>query len=185
MKLHKLLELVPDETPLPDREMTRRNIGALQALRLALFQHMFLRAVSVPPFSRANDISRDDVLEMFFTLRVEDGLAQLRRAFPIHFPSIGDFDVAEPSDYPDSSATGYGQIHRDFIDPDRALLCPDPADHHRHRQRVRRARVNNQRMVIAMVRHIGPWRSLGLFDVISTSAILLRGRIRPMKAPSR
>lgn len=117
MKLHRLLDLVPDEAPLPDREMTRRNIGALQAIRLALFQHMFLRTVMVPQFSRANDISREDVLEMFFTLRVEDGLAQLRRAFPVSFPSIGDFSIDEPSDYPDSSATGYAQIHRDYIDP--------------------------------------------------------------------
>ena len=89
----------------------------LQALRLALFQHMFLRAVMVPPFSRANDISRDDVLEMVFTLRIDDALAQLRRAFPISFPSIGDFSVAEPTDYPDEGATGYAAIHRDFIDP--------------------------------------------------------------------
>ena len=72
--------------PLPDREHTRRSLGVLQSLRIALFKHMFLRAVMVPPFSRANDISRDDVLEMFFSLRVDDGLAQLRRAFPIHFP---------------------------------------------------------------------------------------------------
>ncbi|MCT2400286.1 phosphoenolpyruvate carboxylase [Novosphingobium mangrovi (ex Huang et al. 2023)] len=117
MKLYKLLELIPDEAPLDDREHTRRSLGALQSLRIALFKHMFLRAVMVPPFSRANDISRDDVLEMFFSLRVEDGLAQLRRAFPIHFPSIGDFAVDEPSDYPDSSAAGYAQIHKDYIDP--------------------------------------------------------------------
>ena len=117
MKLYKLLELIPDESPLPDREHTRRSLGVLQSLRIALFKHMFLRAVMVPPFSRANDISRDDVLEMFFSLRVDDGLAQLRRAFPVHFPSIGDFAVDEPSDYPDSSASGYAQIHRDFIDP--------------------------------------------------------------------
>ena len=117
MKLHKLLELLPDETPQPDREHTRRSLGVLQSLRIALFKHMFLRAVGVPSFSRANDISREDVLEMVFTLRVDDALAQLRRAFPVHFPSIGDFEVAEPSDYPDSSATGYAQIHRDYIDP--------------------------------------------------------------------
>ncbi|WP_260924355.1 phosphoenolpyruvate carboxylase [Novosphingobium sp. 9] len=117
MKLHKLFELIPDEAPLPDRERTRRNIGALQAIRLALFQHMFLRTVSVPQFSRANDISRDDVLEMVFTLRIDDALAQMRRAFPVHFPSIRDFNVDEPSDYPDSSAGGYVQIHRDFIHP--------------------------------------------------------------------
>jgi phosphoenolpyruvate carboxylase len=117
LKLHRLLDLIPDEAPLSNREHTRRSLGVLHALRIALFQHMFLRSVMVPQFSRANDISRDDVLEMFFTLRVEDGLAQLRRAFPIHFPSIDDFAVDEPSDYPDSSATGYAQIHKDYIDP--------------------------------------------------------------------
>lgn len=117
LKLYRLLDLIPDETPLADREQTRRSLGVLHALRIALFQHMFLRSVMVPQFSRANDISRDDVLEMFFTLRVEDGLAQLRRAFPIHFPSISDFAVDAPSDYPDSSATGYAQIHKEYIDP--------------------------------------------------------------------
>ena len=117
MKLHRLLDLIPDEAPLPDREQTRRSLGVLQALRLALFKHMFLRTVMVPPFSRANDISREDVIEMFFTLRVEEGLSQLRRAFPTSFPSIGDFAVDEPTDYPDEGATGYAAIHRDFIDP--------------------------------------------------------------------
>ena len=117
LKLHRLLDLVPEETPEPGREETRRSLGVLQSLRLALFKHMFLRAVMVPPFSRANDISREDVLEMVFTLRVDDALAQLRRAFPTHFPSISDFSVSEPTDYPDEGATGYDEIHRDFIDP--------------------------------------------------------------------
>lgn len=117
VKLHRLLALIPDESPHPEREHTRRSLGVLQSLRIALFKHMFLRAVMVPAFSRANDISREDVLEMFFTLRVEDGLDQLRRAFPVSFPSIDDFAVDLPSDYPDSSASGYAQIHRDYIDP--------------------------------------------------------------------
>jgi phosphoenolpyruvate carboxylase len=125
LKLHKLLDLVPDEAPLAGREHVRRELGVLQALRLALLQHMFLRAVSVPAFSRANDISRDDVLEMVFTLRIDEALAQLRRAFPIHMPAIGDFSVREPSDYPDEAATGYQAIHRDCIDPIEAAnaLC--------------------------------------------------------------
>jgi phosphoenolpyruvate carboxylase len=117
MKLHRLLALIPDDAPLPDREHTRRSLGVLQALRLALFKHIFLRAVMVPPFSRANDISREDVLEMVFTLRIEEALGQLRRAFPISFPKIDDFSVDEPSDYPDEGATSYAAIHRDFIDP--------------------------------------------------------------------
>jgi phosphoenolpyruvate carboxylase len=117
LKLHRLLELIPDESPLPDREHTRRTIGVLQALRLALLQHMFLKAVSIPAFSRANDISRDDVLEMVFTLRIDDALAQLRRAYPTSFPKLGDFDITEPSDYPDGDGAGYGAIQRDYIDP--------------------------------------------------------------------
>jgi phosphoenolpyruvate carboxylase len=117
LKLHRLLDLIPDEAPLEGREHTRRTLGVLQALRLALFQHMFLRAVSVPPFSRANDIAREDVLEMVFTLRIEEALAQLRRAFPVHFPGIGDFTVHDGTDYPDEAAVGYEAIHRDFIEP--------------------------------------------------------------------
>lgn len=121
LKLHRLLDLLPDENPLPDREHVRRAIGVMQALRLALFQFMFLRVVSVPAFSRANDISRDDVLEMVFTLRVDDALGQLRRAFPTRFPKLGDFSLYEAADYPDDAGEGYGQIHRDYIEPiDRA-----------------------------------------------------------------
>ena len=117
LKLHRLLGHLPEDAPMPEREHVRRVIGVLQALRIALFQFMFLRAVSVPSFSRANDISRDDVLEMVFTLRIEEALAQLRRAFPTHFPQIGDFSLAEAADYPDDAEQGYGQIQREFVDP--------------------------------------------------------------------
>ena len=117
MKLHRLTALIADENPRADREHVRRAIGALQALRLALFQHMFLCAVSVPVFSRADDVSREDVLEMVFTLRIDDALAQLRRAFPTHFPKLGDFAMDEPTDYPESGGDGYAAIQRDLIDP--------------------------------------------------------------------
>ncbi len=117
LKLHRLLALIPDEAAVPGREQTRRMLGVLQALRLALFQHMFLKVVAVPAFSRANDIAREDVLEMVFTLRIDEALAQLRRAFPTRSPSAADFAVTEPADYPDEGATGYGAINRDCIEP--------------------------------------------------------------------
>ncbi|VVS98667.1 phosphoenolpyruvate carboxylase [Erythrobacter sp. EC-HK427] len=117
MKLHRLLALVPNEAPLEGREDKRRMIGVLQALRLTLMQAMFIRAVSVPVFSRANDVSREDVLEMIFTLRVDEALAQLRRAYPTSFPRIDRFDLAEPTDWPDGADEGYEAINRDFIDP--------------------------------------------------------------------
>ncbi len=121
LKLYKLLRNVPQDALPPGhehgREHTRRMLGVLHALRLALMQHMFLRVVTVPAFSRANDIAREDVLEMVFTLRVDEALAQLRRAFPISSPKLGDFSVSEASDYPDEGATGYAAIRRDYIEP--------------------------------------------------------------------
>ncbi len=117
LKFHRLLNHLPTEEPDASTENTRRMIGAAQALRLALMQHIFLKAVSVPVFSRANDVSREDVLEMVFSLRIEDALAQMRRAFPTHFPSPSDFAMNAPADYPDASVEGYAQITRDYIDP--------------------------------------------------------------------
>ena len=117
LKLHRLLALVPDENPVPQREHTRRIIGVLQALRLALMMHMLLKAVSIPAFSRANDISRDDVLEMIFSLRIEEALAQLRRAFPTRFPGLADFAMEEAADYPASGGHGYGALHAAYFDP--------------------------------------------------------------------
>lgn len=119
LKFHRLLDLLPDEDAGNGeaREHVRRRIGVLQALRLALLQHMFLKVVAVPAFSRANDISRRDVIEMVMTLRVEEALAQLRRAFPVRIPGPRDFPLDEPSDYPDGGEEGYGAIERDFIAP--------------------------------------------------------------------
>jgi phosphoenolpyruvate carboxylase len=117
IKLHRLTDLLPGEAPDDTREHVRRRIGVLQALRLALLQHMFLKAVAVPAFSRANDISRRDVIEMVMTLRVDEAVAQLRRAFPVRIPGPRDFPLDEPSDYPDGGEEGYGAIERDFITP--------------------------------------------------------------------
>jgi phosphoenolpyruvate carboxylase len=117
VKLHRMLELIPDEGASTGREELRRSLGALQALRLALMQFIFLRAVRIPAFSRANDISRDDVLQMVFSLRIDDALAQLRRAYPIASPSLEDYAVAEPADYPDLSGHSYAAIRHELIDP--------------------------------------------------------------------
>ncbi|WP_292959666.1 phosphoenolpyruvate carboxylase [Novosphingobium sp. UBA1939] len=119
MKLHRMLAMVPGQAEArdPGTDAQRREIGLLQAIRLALLMHMFLRAVQVPPFARANDVSREDVLEMVLSLRVDDALAQMRRAYPVIEPGIADFAVDEPTDYPDHRGEDYGVIRARFIDP--------------------------------------------------------------------
>lgn len=117
MKLHRLLARLHAAPPIQHREETRRSLGALHALRLALIQHMFLRAVQVPAFSRRNDISREDMLEMIFTLRIEEAVALLRAAFPVSAPAITDFAVDEPSDYPLGGEQAYAGIQSEYVDP--------------------------------------------------------------------
>ncbi len=117
MKLHRLLARIPDQEDGSAREETRRSLGALHALRLALMQHMFLRAVQIPAFSRSNDISRDDVLEMIFTLRIDEAVMLLRRAYPVSEPEISDFAVDAPTEYPDDAAQTYAGIQTAYIDP--------------------------------------------------------------------
>jgi phosphoenolpyruvate carboxylase len=71
----------------------------------------------MPSFSRANDVSRHDVLQMVFSLRIDDALAQMRRAFPTHFLALEDFAVDAPTQYPDKATGGYGEIGREYIEP--------------------------------------------------------------------
>ncbi|MBZ6379136.1 phosphoenolpyruvate carboxylase [Pacificimonas flava] len=116
LKLRQLIDLLPDEK-LPGRnEERRRTLGVLHALRLALMQHIFLRAAAIPPFSRRNDISRDDILEMVFAMRIEDVLGLLRQAYPVDAANISDFDMEEPTGYPDNGGPAYEDIQERYID---------------------------------------------------------------------
>ena len=117
LKLHRLLDPIAAPDDKAGREDTRRSLGALHALRLALLQHIFLKAVQVPVFSRSNDVSRDDVLDMVLSLRIEDALAQLRSAFPVSAPNMADFSMTAPTDYPDGGDPAYARIQDDYIDP--------------------------------------------------------------------
>ena len=141
MKLHRLLAMLPrDEEGAKDderREAKRRSIALLQALRLALLQHMFLRVVQVPAFARSNDVSRDDVLEMVLSLRIDEALGQLRRAYPVAEPHLDDFTVTAPTGYPDLAGEGYAAVRAQFIDP------------------IERAHGLNLRIATAIANHFG------------------------------
>jgi hypothetical protein len=152
MKLHRLLALVPGTASSRDlvTDAERRNIGLLQAVRLSLLMHMFLRAVQVPPFSRSNDVSRDDVLEMVLSLRVDDALAQLRRAYPAASPEVGDFCVDEPSDFPDHAGEDMARSAR-ASSTRSSGPCAQLARGGGHRQLFRRPRLKQDRLVAAPV----------------------------------
>lgn len=116
LKLRRLLDLLPPEMLPAPNEHRRRTLGILHSLRLALIQHIFLRAAQIPRFSRRNDIGRDEILEMVFALRIPAALALLRDAYPVEAPEIRDFDLDEPGALPAGQAPDYASIHTEYID---------------------------------------------------------------------
>ena len=62
---------------------------------------------------------------MVFTLRIDEAVGQLRRAYPVSAPAISDFTVGEPTDYPEGDAQAYSGIQSAYIDPiaDAHALC--------------------------------------------------------------
>ena len=79
--LHRILDAVelPAGTP---RKSEHERSDMLQAIRLALLQHIFLMAARVPRFSTRNGISRDDIMELIFSLRIPEAVELLRGAYP-------------------------------------------------------------------------------------------------------
>ncbi len=53
---------------------------------------------------------------MIFTLRIDDALRLLRAAFPLHAPSLSDFSINAPSDYPKDNEQAYEEINRLYFD---------------------------------------------------------------------
>ena len=117
LKLHRLLNAIGIAPGDINTEETRRTLGILHALRLALMQHIFLKAVQIPSFSKSNDVSRADILEMVFSLQIPDAVEQLRSIYPVDAPSLKDFQMDEPTGYPDDSGPEYADIHEKYIDP--------------------------------------------------------------------
>lgn len=115
LKLHRLFARIDDE--IAGAQENRRTLGVLHALRLAVLQHMFIRAAQIPPFARRNDISRDDMMAMVFSLRIPDALELLHIAYPVEAPALEDFNVEEKTRYPDDGDPEYARINAQFIDP--------------------------------------------------------------------
>ncbi|MBK5912195.1 hypothetical protein CCR85_11915 [Rhodothalassium salexigens] len=114
--LHQFLGRTGEDKAVMDAT-ARDTLALLHSLRIALIQHLFLMAARIPRFSARNDISRADIMELIFALRVPEAVALLRQAFPGQAPGVDDFVIAEPADYPDADAPNYTSLNRALIDP--------------------------------------------------------------------
>ncbi len=98
-------------------QTVRERLSLLQAVRLALLQHLFIMAARVPRFSTRNDVSREDIMELIFSLRVPEALAMLRDTYPVNATDIGTYDLTEPRSYPEERGSNYADIAEKLIDP--------------------------------------------------------------------
>jgi phosphoenolpyruvate carboxylase len=96
---------------------SRERLDMLQAARLALLQHIFLMAARVPKFSTRNDVSREDIMELIFGLRIPEAVALLRDAYPVNAVRMESYALAEPFTYPGDAPSNYATIAESLIDP--------------------------------------------------------------------
>jgi len=101
----------------PNWEDGRLQLDVLQALRLALIQHIYLLAARVPRFSTRNDIARDQIIGLILSLRVEEAVQLLREAFPKDVPEVAEYSLEEPATYTGYEGSDYAEINRTLIDP--------------------------------------------------------------------
>ncbi len=114
--LHRLLGMVG--LNIDDHSGDERDrITLLQAVRLALLQHLFLMAARVPRFSTRNDVSREDIMELVFSLRIPEAIAMLRDTYPVNATDISSYPLSEPRSYPQDRVSHYADITEGLIDP--------------------------------------------------------------------
>ncbi|XSG81151.1 MAG: phosphoenolpyruvate carboxylase [Methyloligella sp. ZOD6] len=101
----------------PDWEDGRLQLDVLQAVRLAMIQHIFLLAARVPRFSTRNDIARDQIIGLILSLRVDEAVQLLREAFPKDVPEVTEYTLDEPATYTGYEGSDYAEINRELIDP--------------------------------------------------------------------
>jgi phosphoenolpyruvate carboxylase len=117
LKLHRLLALVPDDNPREEREARpprdRRVPGPAPRAAAA---HVPPRGVDPGVQPRQRRFPRRRARNGVHAAdRRSAGAAQAR--LPDELSKIGDFALAEPTDYPDGTDEGYDAIRRMFIDP--------------------------------------------------------------------
>jgi phosphoenolpyruvate carboxylase len=95
----------------------RQRLDMLQAVRLALLQHIILMAARVPKFSTRNDVSREDIMELIFSLRIPEAVALLRDAYPVNALNMEGYALTEPFTYPGDAPSNYAALTRTLIDP--------------------------------------------------------------------
>jgi len=98
------------------------DIACLHALRIALIQHVFVNAISIPRYSPRHAVTREDLLKIIFHMDIENAVNVLDAVFPARILKTGDYNFGEKSDYrKDDEADGYRAIQKNIVKPMREV----------------------------------------------------------------
>jgi phosphoenolpyruvate carboxylase len=93
------------------------SLDLLHVMRIALIQHLFILAAQLPAFAPQTGHTKEDVMEMIFSLHIPEAVELLRSIFPTDAPSLSDYQLQEGASYPDSAAPQYATIQEEIVDP--------------------------------------------------------------------
>ncbi len=112
-----------DELKLEEGEHTNSRAGWLEqldiihAVRIAMIQHIYLKAAKVPQFSSSDDITHKNVMKLILSLYIEQAVTLMREAYPLIAPQISDYDMAEEASYISQDEGDYSTINHKLIEP--------------------------------------------------------------------
>jgi len=96
----------------------RRAVEALHAIRQALIMQAFLTISRLPAFSRRHDLTREDLIDLVFALRLPEAVTALEEIFPAARPGLELLDAVEEQTGADEPARrGYPEIQARIVQP--------------------------------------------------------------------
>ena len=105
------------EQPIAVDPMTRDTLHLLHALRLALIDRLFRKAIHVPDFSDRHQVTRESVVARLMQLDVEPALSLLGSIFPITEGRQRELDWGEVATYRSAESQSYVQEHEQIFRP--------------------------------------------------------------------
>ena len=105
------------DQPIAVDPASRDLMHQLHAVRIALLQELYLRAIQLPDFSPRHGLSREGLVDALIHLDVEAALARLAEIFPITEEGDEQLDFGETATYETTETQSYGQEHLRIFQP--------------------------------------------------------------------
>ncbi len=100
-----------------ERAIWLEQLDLIHALRIALIQHIYLKAAKVPQFSSSDDITHKNVMKLILSLYIDQAVSLMREAYPLKAPQVTDYSMDEMADYISQDEGDYATINHKLIEP--------------------------------------------------------------------